>query len=344
MTAIRNPHRPSRRSALLAGAVLALMTAFGPAAATAQTTVLNVSYDPTREFYREYNALFAAWWQAQGNGPVDLQTSHGGSGAQARAVIDGLNAQVVTLALAGDVDAIVQRTGKIPENWQDLLPHNSSPYSSTIVFIVRKGNPRNIRDWDDLIRPDVQVITPNPKTSGVARWNFVAAWAWADKAFGGDEAKIRDFVGQVYRNVPVLDSAARGATTTFTQRGVGDVLLNWENEAFLALRELGDDFEIVLPSVSVLAEPTVAVVEGNLADEAQAAAARAYLEFLYSPEAQALAFKHFYRGVDPSAAAPEDVARFPEIVRVPIDAYGGWGIIQTDWFGNGGLFDQIYGG
>jgi sulfate/thiosulfate transport system substrate-binding protein len=333
----------SAAMALVGGALIGFGALVAATQAGAQTTILNVSYDPTREFYREYNELFNEWWTAQGNAPVTVQQSHGGSGAQARAVIDGLDAQVVTLALAGDINAIVERTGKIPENWQTLLPHNSAPYTSTIVFIVRAGNPKNIRDWDDLIREDVQVITPNPKTSGVARWNYIAAWAYADQAFDGDEDRIREFVGNVYRNVPVLDTAARGATTTFVQREIGDVLLNWENEAFLAIEEFGDDvFEIVLPSVSVLAEPVVAVVGGNLHSDAQAEAARAYLEYLYSPPAQALALRYYYRAWDTSEADPEIAAQFPDLVRISVDDYGGWGVVQPEHFGDGGIFDQIY--
>jgi sulfate/thiosulfate transport system substrate-binding protein len=324
-------------AALLVAPVLAFGTPV-----TAET-ILNVSYDPTREFYREYNELFNEWWTAQGNPPVEVQQSHGGSGAQARAVIDGLDAQVVTLAMAADIDAIATNTGKIPENWQTLLPENAAPYTSTIVFIVRAGNPKNIRDWDDLLREDVAVITPNPKTSGVARWNYLAAWAYADRAFDGDEERIRQFVGDIYRNVPVLDTAARGATTTFVQRGIGDVLLNWENEAFLALEEFGEDaFEVVLPSVSILAEPVAAVVEGNIRSEGQRAAAEGYLEHLYSPEAQALALRHGYRAWDTSAADDEDVKRFPEIERVSIDQFGGWAVVQPEHFGDGGIFDQIY--
>jgi sulfate/thiosulfate transport system substrate-binding protein len=324
-------------AAIVVVPVLALGT---PVAAT---TILNVSYDPTREFYREYNELFNAWWQEQGNGPVEVQQSHGGSGAQARAVIDGLDAQVVTLAMSADIDAIVQNSGKIPEDWQARLPENSAPYTSTIVFIVRAGNPKNIQDWDDLLREDVQVITPNPKTSGVARWNYLAAWAYADRAFDGDEEQVRQFVGDIYRNVPVLDTAARGATTTFVQRGIGDVLLNWENEAFLALEEFGEDaFEVVLPSISILAEPVVALVDGNLHSDDQRAAAEAYLEYLFSPEAQALTFKHGYRGFDTSAADEEDVKRFPEIERISIAEFGGWAVVQPEHFGEGGIFDQIY--
>ncbi|MCG6121289.1 MAG: sulfate ABC transporter substrate-binding protein [Microvirga sp.] len=325
------------------GALAIALSALAGASAVQAQTILNVSYDPTREFYREYNELFNAYWTGLGNAPVEVQQSHGGSGAQARTVIDGLDAQVVTLAMSADIDAIAERTGKIPENWQTLLPHNSAPYTSTIVFVVRAGNPKNIRDWDDLLRDDVEVITPNPKTSGVARWNYLASWAYADRAFDGDEERIRKFVGDVYRNVPVLDAAARGATTTFVQREIGDVLLNRENEAFLAIEEFGEDvFEIVLPSISILAEPVVAAVEGNLHTEEQAAAARAYLEYLCSPEAQALALRYYYRAVDTSQADPELVARFPDIVRVSVDEYGGWGVVQPDHFGDGGVFDQIY--
>jgi sulfate transport system substrate-binding protein len=322
-----------------------MLSPVGNGAAQAQESVeiLNVSYDPTREFYRDYNVLFNEWWTAQGNAPVTIQQSHGGSGSQARAVIDGLDATVVTLALAADINAIATRSDRIPEDWQSRLPHNSSPYTSTIVFLVRGGNPKGIKDWGDLIGDGVQVITPNPKTSGGARWNYLAAWAWAETAFDGDEEKIRDFVGKLYKNVPVLDTAARGSTTTFSQRGIGDVLLAWENEAYLSLRELGEDkFDIVVPSVSMLAEPPVALVEANIKSDAQRAAAEAYLNHLYSAQAQALALKHFYRAWDTSAANPEDVARFPEVVRLGIDHFGGWAKAQPEHFGDGGIFDQIY--
>ncbi len=330
----------------LRGGLLATVAAIGlalggPAPAVAQESVeiLNVSYDPTREFYREYNELFNAWWTAQGNAPVTVQQSHGGAGAQARAVIDGLEATVVTLALSADIDQIAERTGKIPADWQSRLPHNSAPYTSTIVFLVRDGNPKGIEDWDDLVTGDVQVITPNPKTSGGARWNFLAAWGYAQQN-GLDPA---EFVGELYKNVPVLDTGARGSTTTFTQRGVGDVLLAWENEAFLALASLGEDaFDIVVPSVSILAEPPVTLVDGNITSDAQRAAAEAYLEHLYSPEAQALALKHFYRAWDTSEAAPEDVARFPEVNMVTVEDFGGWPKVQPEYFGEGGVFDQIY--
>jgi sulfate transport system substrate-binding protein len=328
----------------LVATVAALGLMFGPAgtgAAKAQDSVsiLNVSYDPTREFYREYNALFNEWWQAQGNEPVTIQQSHGGAGAQARAVIDGLEATVVTLALSADIDRISERTGKIPADWQSRLPHNSAPYTSTIVFLVRDGNPKGIKDWNDLIGDGVSVVTPNPKTSGGARWNFLAAWAYAEKN-GLDPA---EFVGKLYKNVPVLDTGARGSTTTFTQRGIGDVLLAWENEAFLALKERGEDaFDIVVPSVSILAEPPVTLVDGNITSDAQRKAAEAYLEHLYSPEAQALALKHFYRAWDTSKAAPEDVARFPKVNLVSIADFGGWPKVQPEYFGEGGIFDQIY--
>ncbi len=340
----RLPGRALRRLGLrfFGAAAIALVAAGGaPAPASAQTTLLNVSYDPTRELYREVNEAFAAEWAAAGNAPIEIQTSHGGSGSQARAVIDGLDAQVVTLALASDIDAIAKNTGKLPEDWQSRLPHNSSPYTSTIVFLVREGNPKGIADWGDLVEEGVQVITPNPKTSGGARWNYLAAWAWAEK--NGQDP--RGFVGKLYANVPVLDTGARGSTTTFAQRGIGDVLLAWENEAFLALKELGEDqFDIVVPSVSVLAEPPVAIVDGNIKDDAQRAAAQAYLDFLYSPQGQALAFKHFYRAWDASAANPEDVARFPELERVTIADFGGWAKVQPEHFADGGVFDQIYVG
>ena len=324
-------------AALLAGAALIL-----PAFGHAETRLLNVSYDPTREFYRDYNALFAEWWAGQGHGPVTVEQSHGGSGAQARAVIDGLDAQIVTLALASDIDAIAERSDVLPADWQARLPHNSAPYTSTIVFLVREGNPKAIADWDDLVRDDVEVITPNPKTSGGARWNVLAAWGWAMQTWG-DEARATEYLGELFRHVPVLDTGARGATTTFTQRGVGDVLLAWENEAFLALAELGDgSFDIVVPSVSILAEPPVALVEANLDTEAERAAAEAYLQHLYSPEAQALALAHYYRAWDRSMASDADIDRFPELTLVTIADFGGWAEAQPRFFGDGGIFDRIY--
>ncbi len=327
--------------AMAAGAIFGI-AAFATAAPEASAqSLLNVSYDPTREFYREYNAWFADWWVAQGNPVPTIQTSHGGSGAQARAVIDGLGAHVVTLALGGDIDAIATRTERVPQDWQSRLPHNSSPYTSTIVFLVRQDNPLDIQDWDDLIREGVQVITPNPKTSGGARWNYLGAWAYAEK----NGLDPREFVGAIYRNVPVLDTGARGATTTFAQRGLGDVLLAWENEAYLALDELGEDqFDIVVPSISVLAEPPVALVEGNITSDAERALATAYLEQLYTPEAQAMALRHYYRAWDTSAADPADVGRFPDLELVSIDDFGGWATVQPEHFADGGIFDQIYQG
>jgi sulfate transport system substrate-binding protein len=323
---------------LSAGAALVMAGALAAPGVQAQT-LLNVSYDPTREFYREFNEAFAAHWVALGNAEPTIETSHGGSGSQARAVIDGLGAHVVTLALASDIDAIARNSGKIPADWQARLPNNSSPYTSTIVFLVREGNPKGLTDWGDLVADGVEIITPNPKTSGGARWNYLAAWAWAER--NGQDPQA--FVAALYRNVPVLDQGARGSTTTFVERGIGDVLLAWENEAYLALKELGEDqFDIVVPSVSVLAEPPVALVDGNIRDDATRALATAYLEFLYSPEGQALAFKHFYRAWDTSAADPADVARFPEVTRVSIADFGGWARVQPKHFGDGGIFDQIY--
>lgn len=304
----------------------------------AAADLLNVSYDPTRELYRDVNAAFTKAWTEAGHPAPTIETSHGGSGAQARAVIEGLDAQVVTLALGGDIDRIAA-AGKLPADWQSRRPHNASPYTSTIVFLVRKGNPKGIKDWGDLIGDGVEVITPNPKSSGGARWNYLAAWAWAER--NGQDPKA--FVGKLYEHVPVLDSGARGATTTFAQRGIGDVLLAWENEAYLALEEMGkDQFDIVVPSVSILAEPPVAVVEANIKNDEQRQLAEGYLDFLYSPQGQALAFKHFYRAWDASAAAPEDVARFPKLELVDIAHFGGWSKAQSEHFGDGGIFDQIY--
>lgn len=315
-------------------------------AAVSAQTLLNVSYDPTRELYREYNAAFDAHWQAEGNDAVTVRISHGGSGAQARTVIDGLDADVVTLALEADINAIAENTGKIPENWRTLLPHNSAPYTSTIVFLVRKGNPEGITDWGDLAKEGVEVITPNPKTSGGARWNYLAAWAWANKEYGGDLAKTKEFVGSVYRNVPVLDTGARGSTTTFVQRGIGDVLLAWENEAFLALEELGpDQFDIIVPSLSILAEPPVALVPGNTDTKGTTEVAQAYLEYLYSPEGQTIAAKHFYRPSEPATVSdPALLERFPDVELVSIDdaQFGGWAKAQPEHFGDGGIFDEIY--
>ncbi|SEB46261.1 sulfate ABC transporter substrate-binding protein [Rhodobacter sp. 24-YEA-8] len=327
-------------SRLIRGAVagIALVVAGALAAPVQAESLLNVSYDPTRELYREFNEAFAKYWVAEGNEAPEIEVSHGGSGAQARAVVEGLDAQVLTLALGGDIDRVAE-TGKLPKDWQTKLPHNSSPYTSTIVFLVREGNPKGLNDWGDLLKDGVEVITPNPKTSGGARWNYLAAWAWAEK--NGKDPK--DFVKALFEHVPVLDTGARGSTTTFVQREIGDVLLAWENEAYLALQEIGEDsFDIVVPSVSILTEPPVALVEGNIKNEEQRKLAEAYLNYLYSPEGQAIAFKNFYRAWDTSAANPEDVARFPKLDLVTIADFGGWEKAQPEHFGDGGTFDQIY--
>jgi sulfate adenylyltransferase subunit 1/sulfate transport system substrate-binding protein len=320
------------------------MVFFAVVFAHAQTVLLNVSYDPTRELYRSINDAFAADWKAKTGETISIRASHAGSGAQARAVIDGLPADVVTLALAADIDAIAAKSGKIPADWQKRLPNNASPYTSTIVLLVRKGNPKGIKDWDDLVKPGVSVITPNPKTSGGARWNYLAAWAYAAKKFGGEEAKIKEFVGGIYKNTPVLDTGARGATISFAQRGLGDVLITWENDAFLAFEEFGKDkFEIVAPSISILAEPPVSLVDGNVDQKGTRKVAEAYLDFLYTPKAQAIIAKNYYRPLKPKAAAPEDLARFPKIELVTIDKdFGGWPKVQGPHFGEGGVFDQIY--
>ncbi len=322
-----------------------LLAVSGATAASADRTILNVSYDPTRELYRAYDALFARHW-AEGHGGevVTVEQSHGGSGAQARAVIEGQPADVVTLALAADIDAIA-RTGRIAPDWQARLPNASAPYTSTIIFMVRKGNPKGIRDWDDLVKPGVQVITPNPKTSGGARWNYLAAWAYADETFGHDEEKDKAFVAALFRNVPVLDSGARGSTTTFAQRGIGDVLLSWENEAYLALRELGaDKFDIVVPSLSIRAVPPVAVVDATVDARGTRDVAEEYLRYLYSDEAQRLIAANFYRPTNPAAADPQDLARFPALKLVDIDdpLFGGWAKAQGRHFGDGGTFDQVF--
>ena len=311
--------------------------------ALAQDQLLNVSYDPTREFYVEFNEVFAAHWKEATGKDVELRQSHGGSGRQARSVIDGLAADVVTLAMSVDIDAIAQNSDLIPADWQSRLPEDSAPYTSTIVLLVRAGNPKGIEDWGDLVREDVAVITPNPKTSGGARWNYLAAWAWAENEFAGDEEKVRQFVSDLYKNVPVLDTAARGALTTFAQRGIGDVLLAWENEAYLAFEELGaDKFEIVYPSISMLAQPTVAVVDGNVDRHGTRELAEAYLEFLYTPEAQTLAAKHRYRPALAELVDPVELERFPALELVNISHFGGWEVAQPEHFGDGGVFDQLY--
>lgn len=337
---------PFSRRAFIAGAAAigagAPFAASAAQAAPAAVTLLNVSYDPTRELYKDYNALFAANWKASTGQDVTINQSHGGSAKQARSVIDGLEADVVTLALAYDVDAIAER-GLIARNWQSRLPYNSAPYASTIVFLVRKGNPKGIRDWGDLVRPGVQVITPNPKTSGGARWNYLAAWAWAARQKGGNDAKAQAFVADLYKNVPVLDTGARGSTTTFVQREIGDVLLAWENEALLALDELGrDKFELVAPSISILAEPSVAVVDSVVDKRGTRKIAEAYLKGLYTPKGQDLVARHYYRPRDRAVAA-RFAARFPKVQVVTIDkAFGGWNSAQKRHFVDGGLFDQIY--
>lgn len=304
--------------------------------------ILNVSYDPTRELYKEYNEAFAKHWKEQTGEVVEIKASHGGSGKQARSVIDGLNADVVTLALASDIDAIAENAGLLSKDWQTKLPYNSTPYTSTIVFLVRKGNPKGIKDWDDLIKPDVQVITPNPKTSGGARWNYLAAWGYAaDKANGNQDAG-KDFVTKLYKNVPVLDTGARGSTTTFVQRGIGDVLLAWENEAFLAIDELGaDKLEIVVPSASILAEPPVAVLDKNVDRKGTRKVAEAYLTYLYTPEGQELVAKHYYRPRLPQLAQ-KYADRFPKLALFDITKFGGWAVAQKTHFADGGVFDQIY--
>jgi sulfate/thiosulfate-binding protein len=337
------PFRPKWAVALLlAGAALAAGSS--PAAAQSQNKIklLNVSYDPTRELYQDFNAAFSRYWQGKNRQSVEVQQSHGGSGKQARSVIDGLEADVVTLALAYDIDAVAA-AGLLPKNWQTLLPHNSSPYTSTIVFLVRKGNPKRIRDWNDLIKPGVSVITPNPKTSGGARWNYLAAWGYALRNYGNDPAKAKEFVTKLFRNVPILDTGARGSTVTFVERGIGDVLLAWENEALLAAKELGaGKFEIVAPSLSILAEPPVAVVQKVANKRKTAAVAKAYVEYLYTPEGQEIAAKHYYRPRNPQVAA-KYAAQFPKVELFTIDlAFNGWAAAQKTHFADGGTFDQIY--
>lgn len=325
---------------------LVLLTAThlaAPHAWAKEITLLNVSYDPTRELYTDYNAAFSKYWQAKTGDTVKVNQSHGGSGKQARAVIDGLQADVATLALAYDVDQLSEKGKLIPKDWQKRLQHNSSPYTSTIVFLVRKGNPKNIKDWDDIVKPGVSVITPNPKTSGGARWNYLAAWAYALKQNNNDENKAKEFVSKLYKNVPVLDSGARGSTTTFVERGIGDVFISWENEAFLAQKELGPDkFEIVIPSLSILAEPPVTVVDKFTKKHGTDVVAKAYLEYLYSEEGQEIAAKNYYRPTLASVAAKYE-KQFPKINLIKIDdVFGGWQKAQKTHFADGGIFDQIY--
>ncbi len=332
----------SSRSTILSGvAGIALSLALAGSAGAA--SLLNVSYDPTRELYKDIDRAFAADWKAKTGETVTIQASHGGSGAQARSVIDGLKADVVTLALAADVDAIASKTGRIAADWQARLPSHSAPYTSTIVFLVRKGNPKGIKDWDDLAKPGVSIVTPNPKTSGGARWNYLAAWGYGAKADGGDQAKTRDFVAKIYKNAPVLDTGARGATISFAQRGLGDVLIAWESEAFLASEEFGHDkFDIVVPSLSILCEPPVAVVDANVDGKGTRKEAEAYLRFLYTPEGQKIIAHDFYRPIHPESADPADLARFPKLELLTVDHdFGGWTAAQATHFADGGVFDQI---
>jgi sulfate transport system substrate-binding protein len=347
------------RALVAAGLVAATLLAAASAAA-GQTEILNVSYDPTRELYKDFNEAFTKYWQAKSGQTVTVRQSHGGAGKQARAVIDGLEADVVTLALAYDIDAIAEKAGLMPKDWQTRLPNNSCPYTSTIVFLVRKGNPKGIKDWGDLIKPDVSVITPNPKTSGGARWNILAAWGYVLKQELGDFAKLADpkyadevaranakakaFVTELFRHVPVLDSGARGSTMTFVQREMGDVLLAWENEAFLAVNELGPDkLQIVVPSLSILAEPPVTVVDKVAEKHGTRAIAQAYLEYLYSAEGQAIVAKHYYRPITRESVPEEYLKRFPDLELFRIDdVFGGWQKAQKEFFDDGGIFDQIY--
>jgi sulfate transport system substrate-binding protein len=337
----------ARWRALTCGAALLSAALLGALAVAASPAVklLNVSYDPTRELYDEYNKAFSAYWKTKTGESVTINQSHGGSGKQARAVIDGLEADVVTLALAYDIDALAAQSKLIPADWQTRLPHNSAPYTSTIVFLVRKGNPKNIHDWGDLIRPGIAVITPSPKTSGGARWNYLAAWGWAMRQPGGNDATAEAFVKKLYHNVPVLDSGARGSTVTFVERGLGDVLLAWENEAFLAMKELGPHkFDVVAPSISILAEPPVSLVDQNVDEHRTRKVAEEYLKYLYSPAGQEIAARHFYRPSDP-AVAQRYAAQFQNIpVLLSIDAdFGGWKKAQATHFADHGTFDKIYG-
>jgi sulfate/thiosulfate-binding protein len=329
-----------RRRLMISLPLLAACVATGPV--LADTTLLNVSYDPTRELYNAVNAAFTAQWKAKTGESVSIKQSHGGSGKQARSIIDGLEADVATLALGYDVDALYEKGGLIPKDWQKRLPSNSAPYTSTIVFVVRKGNPKGVKDWGDLAKPGLKVITPNPKTSGGARWNYLAAWGWALKKFGGDEAKVKEYVSALFKNVPVLDSGARGSTTTFAQRGIGDVFLSWENEAFLILDQFGKDkFEIVAPSVSILAEPPVTVVDKNASKHGTAKVAEAYLKFLYSDEGQEIIARNHYRPRS-AAVAQKYASSFPKITLFTIDeVFGGWQKAQKKHFEDNAVYDQV---
>jgi len=326
---------------LIVAATATAIIGAAPLASAEEYELLNVSYDPTRELYTEFNAAFAKYYQEKTGDTVSINQSHGGSGSQARSVIDGLEADVVTLALAGDIDALYTEIELIPEDWQTRLPSHSAPYTSTIVLLVRKGNPKGIKDWGDIVKPGVSVITPNPKTSGGARWNYLAAWAWAEKEYGS-EAKAQEFVTKLFQNVPVLDSGARGSTTTFVQRGIGDVFLSWENEAYLAIEELGPgEFKIVYPSQSILAEPPVSVVDDVVDDRGTREVATAYLKYLYTKEGQEIAGKHYYRPRNTKVAARYK-NQFKEIPLVTIEDFGGWDEAQTKHFDDGGIFDKIY--
>ena len=335
-------HKLTRRSTLLLGAALGAISLSGVAYA-ADISILNVSYDPTRELYQDYNAAFAKYWKAQTGDTVTVKQSHGGSGKQARAVIDGLEADVVTLGLAGDVDQLATNDNLVPADWNKRLANNSAPYTSTIVFLVRKGNPKGIKDWNDLSKDGVEVVTPNPKTSGGARWNYLAAWGYALKQPGGNDDKAKDLVGTIYKNTKVLDSGARGALTTFTERGIGDVLISWENEAYLAAKELGaDKFEIITPSISILAEPSVAVVDKFADKHGTRKVSEEYLKYLYSAEGQDIAGKHYYRPRD-AKAAEKYKGQFAEVKTFTIDeVFGGWTKAQDIHFKDGGVFDQLY--
>ncbi len=330
----------SKKLSLVVGISLLLLAGLAQAGTV---TLLNVSYDPTRELYQDYNVAFAKYWKAKSGNDVQVQQSHGGSSKQARAVIDGLQADVVTLALAYDIDAIAQNAKLLPGNWQSRLPNNSSPYTSTIIFLVRKGNPKAIKDWDDLIKPGVSVITPNPKTSGGARWNYLGAWGYALKKSGGDENKAKDFIAKLYKNVPVLDSGARGATTTFVERGIGDVLIAWENEVLLGAKDLGKDkFEIVVPSMSILCEPTVSVVDKVVDKKGTRAVAEEYLKYLYSPEGQEIAAKRYYRPRS-QEVAKKYASQFPNVKLFTLaEIVGDWQKTQKTHFADGGVFDQVY--
>ena len=329
---------------LAAAALIALCVGFASAGVAATVSLLNVSYDPTRELYDDFNKSFAAVWKAKTGDTVVVNQSHGGSGKQARSVIDGLGADVVSLALAYDIDALAEQAKLVPANWQTRLPANSTPYTSTIIFLVRKGNPKNIRDWSDLIRPGIAVITPSPKTSGGARWNYLAAWAWALQQPGGNDASAEAFLKRLYKNVPVLDSGARGATVTFAERGIGDVLLAWENEALLAVKQLGPEkFDVVVPSMSILAEPPVSIVDKVVDKHGTRAVAEEYLRYWYTKEGQEIAARHFYRPRDPEIAA-KYAKQFPSLPLVTVDAvFGGWTSAQAKHFADGGSFDRIYG-